>query len=915
MRKAAFLTTVLAGITATAQVKTEVTEFNLTGPFPVETPFAADSVDVQGKAFDSLSLLTALPLQSQATKVFTTAVPGAPASGAALPALDGSMSVGTLTFYVNNTNFLKGNILVKGPKNFKLYIDGEEATPAGPFSLAPEHHTFTIRYLAEPNATDSATMPGASATGLRQTGFATDSIRVTLDTPSPIPPGQLTINAKHPYMVHDMLDGRRVRGISISPDGQYVCLSYQTVERDGKSSWDFELRQTKNQQLVRKLSQSVNWMPRSVAWIEDTKENGIRILYKVEPLTGQRTRWAAGLPDGNYSVSPTEDYLIVTAEEEGPKEDDGVFQVIEMDDRQPGWRKRRYLVRFDVKTGVSQRITFGSKGQFLADISADGQKLLVGASYSRLAKRPTEVGDYFILDAHTLKADTLLLGEGFLSNAQFSPDGRQILFTGTPEAFNRIGCQLPADKTPSMTENELFIYDIATRKVTPLTKAFDPSIQHAVWSKADGKIYFNAEDRDYMHMFVLDPSPVTRHSSPVTLQKLPCCGDNVFRFDLADNNAAVPGASATGSASATIPGASAAGSAKTAHNTPVLAYLSDKTMEPASAYVMHISSKRQQPPLFDGKTALGDAELGTCEDWNFQNSNGDTVYGRMYLPRDFDATKKYPMIVYYYGGCSPVTRSFETRYPAQYYASLGYVVYILQPSGATGFGQEWASRHVNTAGGAPKADAAAVPGASASGSATTPGASASGSVPAGTPAGDIIEGTRRICAEHPFIDDTKIGCMGASYGGFMTMYLQTVTDIFAAAVSHAGIANHTSYWGEGYWGYNYSEVSMANSYPWSHRQLYVDQSPLFRADKIHTPLLLLHGNADTNVPLIESLQMFTALKLLGREVALVEVEGENHHILDYKKRTRWMATQMAWFQRWLKGDSSWWDALYPQKHL
>jgi len=291
---------------------------------------------------------------------------------------------------------------------------------------------------------------------------------------------------------------------------------------------------------------------------------------------------------------------------------------------------------------------------------------------------------------------------------------------------------------------------------------------------------------------------------------------------------------------------------------------------------------------------LGDAEIGTCQDWNFKNSNGDTVYGRLYLPKNFDATKKYPMIVYYYGGCSPVSRYFESPYAPQLWNSLGYVAYILQPSGCTGFGQEWASRHVNTAGGTPDAN---------------------GHVPGGTPAGDIIEGVKRLCQEHSFIDATKVGCMGASYGGFMTQYLQTVTDIFAAAVSHAGIANHTSYWGEGYWGYNYSEVSMANSYPWSHRQLYVDQSPLFNADKIHTPLLLLHGNADTNVPLIESLQMFTALKLLGRDVALVEVEGENHHILDYAKKEKWIATQMAWFQKWLKGDPAWWDALYPRKNL
>ena len=77
----------------------------------------------------------------------------------------------------------------------------------------------------------------------------------------------------------------------------------------------------------------------------------------------------------------------------------------------------------------------------------------------------------------------------------------------------------------------------------------------------------------------------------------------------------------------------------------------------------------------------------------------------------------------------------------------------------------------------------------------------------------------------------------------------------------------------------------------------------------------MHGDADTNVPLVESLQMFTALKLLGREVALVQVKGENHHILEYSKKEKWLATQMAWFQKWLKDDATWWDALYPKKNL
>ena len=821
--------TALAALTlqASAQVKTEVTEFNQAGPFAVTAPFAADTVDVQGKKFDANSMLAALPLQAEPTEVF---------HGGRLPSLPGSKSVGVLTFYLNNTDYMKGKIKVKGPKHYKLYIDGSEAGPE--LKLTPEHHTFAIRYLAEPNDTDS--------------------IRVTLESTNLLPlTSYLTTSPRHPYMVHDLLDGRRVRGISLSANGQYAVVSYQTTERGGNARWDYELRDTKKGNLVSRLTKNVRWMPATTAWIEEEHEQGQRILYKVDPLTGERSRWAAGLPDGGYTVSPTEDYLIITASEEGPKEDRDVFEVVEMDDRQPGWRKRNYLVRFDVKSGVSQRITFGSKGQYLHDMSADGRTLLIGSSYSRLAKRPTEVQDIYLMDAQTLKVDTLLQCQGFLGSAQFSPDGRQLLISGTPEAFDRIGCQLPVDVTPSMTEGELFVYDIDTRKVTPLTRDFDPSVSSVVWSKADGQIYFSAEDRDYVHLFTLNPKTGK-------IAQLPAEGDAVSRFDIADK-------------------------------APMLAYLSNKTLEPTSAYIMNREKgKVKSEKLFDGKAVIADAEVGTCQDWNFKNSNGDTVYGRLYLPKDFDATKKYPMIVYYYGGCSPVERAFESRYPAQYWTSLGYVAYIIEPSGATGFGQEWASRHVNTAGGTPQPD---------------------GTVPAGTPAGDIIEGTKKICQEHPFIDATKIGCMGASYGGFMTQYLQTVTDIFACAVSHAGIANHTSYWGEGYWGYNYSEVSMANSYPWSPRQLYVDQSPLFRADKIHTPLLLLHGNADTNVPLIESLQMFTALKLLGREVALVEVQGENHHILDYAKRIKWMDTQMAWFQKWLKGDSTWWDAMYPKKHL
>ena len=178
-----------------------------------------------------------------------------------------------------------------------------------------------------------------------------------------------------------------------------------------------------------------------------------------------------------------------------------------------------------------------------------------------------------------------------------------------------------------------------------------------------------------------------------------------------------------------------------------------------------------------------------------------------------------------------------------------------------------------------------------------------------------IFGTQAFCDEHAFVNRKKIGCIGASYGGFMTQYLQTKTDLFAAAISHAGISDHTSYWGEGYWGYSYSEVSMANEYPWTNKHLFVDQSPLYNADKIHTPLLFVHGTADNNVPVGESIQLYTALKLLGRPTAMVLVDGQDHHIIDYEKRLKWQNTIFAWFAKWLQDDASWWTEMYGDEKM
>lgn len=792
-----------------------VDSFRLYGPYPLQTPLMVDSVDVNGKKFAE-SMLSAAPQRLALTGESTPFTSGDKIT------VNGKPELGILTFSFETKTYATPKVTVDGLKDYTVYIDGEKSTNRSA-SLRPGTHNVAIRYIAsEQPESISATVSSDSDCGL------------TLRT-----------DGKRRYTLDDVINGTRITGVNMSPDGKYVIVSEQTTGRGGNGTRTSKVISTADGHTVLTTGDRLDWMPNGSRYqVNRATVDGIDLV-AVDATTGAEEVLALSLPASTYfTVTPDEKYLIIHTSETGRTEDPKVYEILEPEDRQPGFRNRSGLSIYEIATGVTRPLSFGHHNTYLNDISKDG-KLLICTSRTRLEKRPTTVFSLYQLDPATMAVDTLITDDGFFGNAIYSPDGKSILITGSPEALNGIGKNVPEGRIPNMTENELFIMDLATRNIRPVTKDFNPSISRANWSAADGMIYFNAENKDRISMYRMDPKTGK-------IEQLPFDVDNVGSFSVADNGRTI-------------------------------AWFGESVSDPQALYLTDsktLKSRRLETPRAG---QLADVKLGTCDEWNFVNSVGDTITGRFFLPPDFDPNKKYPLIVNYYGGCSPTSRAFEGRYPHNAYAAQGYVVYVVQPSGATGFGQEFASRHVNTAG-------------------------------EGV-ARDIIEGTKKFCEEHPYIDASKIGCIGASYGGFMTQYLQTVTDIFAAAISHAGISDHTSYWGEGYWGYSYSETSMAESYPWTRKDLYVDHSPLYNADKIHTPLLFLHGDKDNNVPWGESIQMFTALKLLGRPTAFVAVADQDHHILDYEKRIKWQDTIFAWFARYLKDDPSWWEALYPTTPL
>lgn len=802
----------------------EVRKFAYAGPYEVKMPVMMDSVDVNKKAFDAKGLLdTAIDMDAT----------GSVFEGVYAPTSNASMALHTLSFSMTNNRFTKAKVSVSGLKDYKVYVDGKPN--GGEQSFVPAQHRVVIKYMT-------------------RAGESLDTLKVNVGVKE-AGAWNISVNdgsSLRPYTIYDVMLGERYTDISLSPDGKYIIYCKTNTSTGGRTSRKYFVKELSTGRIVDETTNSISWMPRTNKYMftrmskgTGADVNGKNELVTVVPSTRKEIVIARGVPNSHFTMSPTEDYLVVSTYQDGPREDSEVYEVIEPEDRQAGWRNRTGLAKFDLKSGMLQPLTYGYHNVYLSDISQDGKYVLMMKSENRLTSRPTTLFSIYRMAIDDLSIETIVEKDGFIGGASFTADGKGILLQGNPECLGGIGKNVKEGQTPSMIDNQLYLYDITTKNITPLTKDFNPNVGNVKLSASDGMFYFTAEDKDCVHLFQLNPRTKT-----IKMIKEP--EDVVSKFTVSSGTGAI-------------------------------AYYGQGASNSDRMYSLNV--KTQKSTLIDDLSAerLDGISIGECKPWTYVNAQGDSICCRYYLPADFDASKKYPMIVNYYGGCSPTERTFESRYPHNAYSALGYIVLVVNPHGATGFGQEWSAAHVNTAGKGP--------------------------------AEDIIESTKAFCKEHSWVNDKKIGCIGASYGGFMTQYLQTVTDIFAAAISHAGISDHTSYWGFGYWGYSYSEVSMANSYPWTRKDLFVDQSPLYNADKIHTPLLFVHGDADTNVPVNESIQMYTALKLLGRETAMVLVKDQNHHITEYDKRIKWQNTIWAWFAKWLQDDPSWWESMYPEKAL
>lgn len=804
-----------------------VTRFRSHPPVSYRVPVMADSVNRSGNKFDPLSLLSdvrTLRLSSPRLKT--------------LEAPDGEITFGeeTKSLYTLQASLLtkkyeKVTLLVNSDAPYRITLGDKEIAKGttgekeGKYTLhlvPSAHRVLTIATLAEKG----------------------DKLRVRLVTDSPHGSTLEVRTDDKEYMSMDFdLSGEALSGVSVSPSGRYFSVLSRYIRDLKTTTKRLFYRDGKRSGALSDELASAAWMPKSdrMYITRETAGGDGRELITIDPETMSETLLVANLPLGDFVFTPDEKALIFFPEVKGGNRTEYVERVLGRYDHREDKSNRdvTLLSYFDLSSGIMKPLTYGYRGTYLVAMSPDGREIIY-SSPREIKSSPFEASDFIALDLETLRTDTLFVGEYHISGLEYTSKPGVLLVSGDPDAFGGIGRNLPEGVLSNIGDGQLYLYDRKKKSARALTRDFDPAVTSVRTSSDSFTALFRAEDRDYLKLYRLD-------LASGRISEVKTSEDLVSSFG------------ASGDLKRVVY------EGESANNSDRLYFISGNK----ESLIYDLASER-----------LRDVELGSVKDWAFKMPNGDMVPGRYYLPANFDPKKKYPLLVYYYGGTSPSRRLFDWYYSAPMYAGQDYVFLTLNPSGTTGWGQKYSSRHVNAWG--------------------------------KRTAEEIIGSVKGFTEEMTFVDKGRIGCFGASYGGFMTQYLLTQTDLFAAAISHAGISNIASYWGQGTWGIGYSTLASTGSFPWNNPSLYAEQSPIFHADKIHTPLLLTHGDSDTNVPYGESVQMYNALKILGRDVELLRVFGQDHHILELNRRKIWMETMMAWFQKYLKDDPTWWNELYPE---
>ncbi|MEC5142835.1 prolyl oligopeptidase family serine peptidase [Chitinophaga sp. 212800010-3] len=266
-----------------------------------------------------------------------------------------------------------------------------------------------------------------------------------------------------------------------------------------------------------------------------------------------------------------------------------------------------------------------------------------------------------------------------------------------------------------------------------------------------------------------------------------------------------------------------------------------------------------------------DYNWGAASLYKWTTFSGKPSEGILYKPENFDSTRQYPVIFYFYEKLTDGLYSYQAPAPTpsrlniSFFVSRGYLVFAPDITYENGH----------------------------------PGKSAY----------DYIVSAAQDLARHPWADGKHMGIQGQSWGGYQVAYLVTQTDLFKAAWAGAPVANMTSAYGGIRWEsgmnrqfqYEHSQ-SRIGATLWEKPELYIENSPLFHLPRVTTPLAIMSNDADGAVPWYQGIELFTGLRRLGKPVWLLNYNNEAHNLIQRQNRKDIQRREQQFFDHFLKGE-------------
>jgi dipeptidyl aminopeptidase/acylaminoacyl peptidase len=465
------------------------------------------------------------------------------------------------------------------------------------------------------------------------------------------------------------------------------------------------------------------------------------------------------------------------------------------------------------------------------------------------------------------RVDTPPFSLGGPDDYSFAPDGREIAFVQKTDPIEAIS-----------TNSDVFVLDLTTPGAKARKITTNPAADEGPAYSPDGRfIAYRAQERagfesDRWQLMLFDRKTGERRSitaafdrpvdsyawTPDSRALLLAAEDQgslaAFRLDLA------------GGLPRALSIAGTIGDLQVAQDGRTLVFSRNTLTAPTEIFRANTDGTNVHPVTRVNDAFLAGFKLRAGQSVWYDGAAGARIQAWIVRPPDYVEGRKYPLLYLVHGGPQNSWHDGWTfRWNAQVFAGAGYVVFMPNPHGSVGFGQAFTDEISGDWG--------------------------------GLAFEDLMKGAD-YAAALPYVDRTRMGAAGASYGGYMMNWFLGHTNRFKAIVTHAGVFNLTSMYGatEELW---FPEWDLKGT-PWTNPESYDKWSPHRYAKNFKTPTLVTHGELDFRVPVGEGLQLFTTLQRLGVPSKMIVFPDEGHWINKPANSALWYRAFVEWLDRWVR---------------